>query len=290
MVSGRRLYIGRVPPQASRRDLEEYFGTHGRLVDVRVMSGFAFLEYDQLRDAEQAVQDFDKKEFMGERLLVEFAKPPRSMVDDRFGGPRYGGPPPPRYGGGYGGGGYDMPPRNPPARAGSGYRLVVSGLRDGTSWQDLKDFARQVGSCSFSDVDRRDPSIGFIEFASRADADEAIRTLSGTELNGGVVTVAEDPDAPPPRSSRYDERPSDRGYSSRDARGDRDDGYARRSTRELYDERDRRAGSSRRSPTPERKRSPSPRRSRSPERERERERERSRTRSPARERSPKYRD
>ncbi|BGP19557.1 hypothetical protein JCM10213_000157 [Rhodosporidiobolus nylandii] len=278
-MSGRRLYIGRVPQQATNRDFQDFFGSHGKLVETRIMAGFAFIEYDQLRDAEQAVQDLNNKDFLGERILVEFAKPPRAMMDDRYGAPRgYGGPPPPR---GYGGG-YDSygPPRNPPARPGNGYRLQIAGLREGTSWQDLKDFGRSIGNVSFADVDRRDPNIGFIEFTSRRDADEAIATLNGKEINGAPVTLTEDRDAPPPRSSRYDDRPSDRGYGSRDS-------Y---STRDRYDDRDR--GSSRRDDRDDRRRSPSPRRrSRSPERRRspspapaaregDKERERSRSRSP----------
>ncbi|GAA6044014.1 hypothetical protein JCM8097_004299, partial [Rhodosporidiobolus ruineniae] len=82
-MSGRRLYIGRVPQQATNRDFQDTFGTVGKLVEVRIMAGFAFIEFDQLRDAEQAVQEFNNKDFLGERILVEFAKPPRSMMDDR---------------------------------------------------------------------------------------------------------------------------------------------------------------------------------------------------------------
>ncbi|GAA5995298.1 RNA-binding protein [Rhodotorula paludigena] len=210
------------------------------------MAGFAFLEYDNLRDAEQAVNDLNNKDFLGERIMVEFAKPPRSMMDDRFGGPPRGGYGGGGYGGGYGGGGgYGAPPPRgydrPPARGGSGYRLTISGLREGTSWQDLKDFGRQSGAVGFADVDRRDPTIGYIEYSSRYDAEDAVRKLDGTECNGAVVTVKDE-----------------NGASS--GGRDRDEGYSRQSTRDRYDERDRR-----RSPSP-RRRSPSPRRSRSPRR------------------------
>ncbi|GAA5939244.1 mRNA-binding protein NPL3 [Sporobolomyces koalae] len=268
-MSGRRLYVGRIPPDAVKRDLEEHFASLGRLVDIRLMNGFAFIEYDRLSDAEQAVQELGNKDFMGERLLVEFAKPPRERDDRR-------GPPPPRFGGdfdrGYDRGfdrGFDRPPPpRPVARGGTGYRLVVSNLREGTSWQDLKDFARQVGNCAFSDVDRRDPTVGYIEYALRGDADEAVRRLNESELNGVVVNVAEDASAGPPRasSSRYDDRASDRGYSRRDdypPRRDYDDrGSSRRTRSPSPVRRDDRDGSLPR-------RSPSPRRSRSPERERD---------------------
>ncbi|KPV71517.1 uncharacterized protein RHOBADRAFT_67060 [Rhodotorula graminis WP1] len=290
-MSGRRLYVGRIPQQASRADFEQHFGAVGRLVDIRIMAGFAFLEYESLRDAEQAVADFNNHDFCGERILVEFAKPPRSMMDDRFGGPPRGAP----YGGGYGGGypggpggygppggpggygaprGFDRPPRQ------SGYRLTISGLREGTTWQEIKDFGRLGGNVGFADVDRRDPTIGFIEYSSRYDAEEAIRKLDGTELNGAVVAVKDE---------------SGGASGGRDAAPRGDEGYSR-GGRDRYDERDSR----RRSPSP-RRRSPSPRRSRSPAPrrrspspapvERERERERSPVRDRSRSRSPRgYRD
>merc|ERR1719450_1065831 len=116
------------------------------------------------------------------------------MMDDRF-----GGPPPPRGGGGYGGGGYGGPPprgggydRPPPSRAGTGHRIQISGIKEGTSWQDLKDFARSAGHVTFADIDKRDPTLGFIEYGSARDAEDAVRKLDGTDLMGAVVTVTAD--------------------------------------------------------------------------------------------------
>ena len=48
-MSGRRLYIGRLSQDATRKDVEEYFGTHGAIVDIRIMAGFCFLEYEELK-------------------------------------------------------------------------------------------------------------------------------------------------------------------------------------------------------------------------------------------------
>lgn len=48
-MSGRRLYIGRLSQDATRKDVEALFGTHGSIVDVRLMAGFAFLEYEELK-------------------------------------------------------------------------------------------------------------------------------------------------------------------------------------------------------------------------------------------------
>lgn len=133
----------------------------------------------------------------------------------------------------------------------------------------------------------------FVEYNSRYDAEDAVRKLHDTELNGAKVSVVEDVRStflpsevalrtdPSPRQfdSRGGGRDSGRDRDSGRER-DRDDGY-RKSTRDLYDERDRR-GSSRRTPSPRRSRSPVRRRSPTPDR---RERDRSpmdRSRSPRR--------
>ncbi|SCV73656.1 BQ2448_6086 [Microbotryum intermedium] len=147
---------------------EGYFGPLGRIVDIRVMGGFAFLEYEDLKDAEAAVADLNGRDFMGDRISVEFAKPPRPR-EDRFGPPSRGpggygdrgG-----YGGGYGGdrgydrGGYDRPPpRGPPPPR--GFRLVVNGIPDGVSWQRRPGRERSFDIVEKGRFDRRgveDPS------------------------------------------------------------------------------------------------------------------------------------
>ena len=48
-MSGRRLYVGRLDADATRKDVEDYFSTHGPIVDVRLMAGFCFLEYQELK-------------------------------------------------------------------------------------------------------------------------------------------------------------------------------------------------------------------------------------------------
>ena len=66
--------------------------------------GFAFVEFDDHRDADDAVYDLNGKDLMGERVHVEFAREQRGPRGGggRFGGSRsYGGG---RYDGGGGGG------------------------------------------------------------------------------------------------------------------------------------------------------------------------------------------
>lgn len=72
-MSGRRLYIGRLSQDATRKDVEDYFGgSHGPIVDIRIMAGFCFLEYEELkvRPVHRAPSSFDASRGRGEHARV----------------------------------------------------------------------------------------------------------------------------------------------------------------------------------------------------------------------------
>ena len=77
-----------------------------------------------------------------------------------------------------------------------GRRLFVSNLDFATSWQDLKDHFRQVGSVARADVMKdengRSRGLGTVEMASPDDALSAISMLSNSELGGRQILVRED--------------------------------------------------------------------------------------------------
>ncbi|EKM82565.1 hypothetical protein AGABI1DRAFT_111169 [Agaricus bisporus var. burnettii JB137-S8] len=197
----RRLYLGRLPPDARSEDVQKFFDGFGRIIDCRVMTGFGFVEFESPKDAEEAVHTFNGKSFMGANIVVEFAKesrPRREPYENERGhGPRA---------------------RRPP-----GIRLVVTGVSRDTSWQDLKDFGRDAGSVSFADIDRESPGQGVLEYLNREDADRAVRELDGKELRGRPVRVALDDSGGGPDNYRRDDRRDDR---YRDDRY-RDDRYRR---------------------------------------------------------------
>ena len=62
-----RVYIGGLPERAGARDIEKLFEKYGRVRGINIKSGFAFIEYEDGRDADDAVYDLDGKNFMGER-------------------------------------------------------------------------------------------------------------------------------------------------------------------------------------------------------------------------------
>ena len=67
-----RVYIGGLPERAGARDIEKLFEKYGRVRGINVKSGFAFIEYEDGRDADDAVYDLDGKPFMGERRVHEY--------------------------------------------------------------------------------------------------------------------------------------------------------------------------------------------------------------------------
>ena len=106
-----RLFVGNLPYQATEDDLRTHFAQVGNPTQiVRPLDretgrarGFAFVEYAERKEAEEAIKKFDGQLFMGRPLAVSEAR----AREDR--GP--GGPPRPRGGfgaprpGGFSGGG-----------------------------------------------------------------------------------------------------------------------------------------------------------------------------------------
>mmetsp|Transcript_25802 Transcript_25802/g.45817 ORF Transcript_25802/g.45817 Transcript_25802/m.45817 type:complete len:164 (-) Transcript_25802:3-494(-) len=78
----RRLYIGNVYRRTRARDLEDAFYDFGRIRDLQMKDGFAFVEYEYEEDAEDALQDMHGYKLDGNRLTVEWAKSNRRR-DDR---------------------------------------------------------------------------------------------------------------------------------------------------------------------------------------------------------------
>ncbi|XP_052269118.1 serine-arginine protein 55-like isoform X2 [Dreissena polymorpha] len=213
MSSGTRVYVGRIPGDAREKDLERFFKGYGRLREVLMKNGYSFVEFDDPRDADDAVYELNGKELMGERLIIEHARASRGR---ERGGPRgggrygdrggYGGGGGGRYGdrggrdrygsgggggGGYGGGSAGGRRFGPPQR--TDYRLRVENLSSRASWQDLKDHMRNAGvEVSFADAHKQRTGEGVVEFTSESDMQRAIDKLDNTEINGKKIKLIEE--------------------------------------------------------------------------------------------------
>ncbi|XP_021637891.2 serine/arginine-rich splicing factor RS2Z33 isoform X2 [Hevea brasiliensis] len=69
-----RLYVGHLASRTRSRDLEYLFSKYGRVRDVDMKRDYAFVEFSDPRDADDARYHLDGKEFDGSRIIVEFAK------------------------------------------------------------------------------------------------------------------------------------------------------------------------------------------------------------------------
>lgn len=89
-----KVYIGDLGSGTAKHELEDHFSKFGPLKNVWVARnppGFAFVEYDDPRDAEDAVREMDGKRFNGRRIRCEMSHgkarrsrrppPPRQRYD-----------------------------------------------------------------------------------------------------------------------------------------------------------------------------------------------------------------
>ncbi|CAI0384878.1 unnamed protein product [Linum tenue] len=69
-----RLYVGHLAPRTRSRDLEYVFSKYGRVRDVDMKRDYAFVEFSDPRDADDARYHLDGRDVDGSRIIVEVAK------------------------------------------------------------------------------------------------------------------------------------------------------------------------------------------------------------------------
>jgi arginine/serine-rich splicing factor 4/5/6 len=268
---GTRVYVGRLSYDVRERDLEKFFKGYGRVREILLKNGFGFVEFDDYRDADDAVYELNGKDLLGERVVLEHARGPSRRAGNSFTRRRGGwmdkgmsrdqSRSDKRYG--------------PPTR--TDYRVIVENLSSRVSWQDLKDFMRAAGEVTYADAHKQHRNEGVVEFSTRSDMHNAIDKLNGTELSGRKIKIVED------RHRRRRSRTRSRSRSIRRSR-------SRSSSRSRSRSRSKSSSRSRsRSVTPPRVKSKSKSRdrklSKSLSRSRSKSREKSVSKSPSRSRS-----
>ncbi|KAK0411388.1 hypothetical protein QR680_005629 [Steinernema hermaphroditum] len=174
-MTNTRIYIGRLPQRASEQDVYRFFKGYGRIREVVIKNGFGFVEFSEVRDAEDAVFDLNGKELCGDRVVLEFSRRhprdrDRGRFDDRYSrrDSRYGPP-------------YQTP-----------YRLLVENLSTRCSWQDLKDFMRDAGEVTYADAHKIQRREGIICFATRNSMERAMDKFQGKDINGRRIKLVDD--------------------------------------------------------------------------------------------------
>ena len=99
----KRLFVGKLPYETTNNQLEELFGTVGKVESVHLITdkftgqgkGFGFVEMGSEEDAKKAIETLNGHNLGGRSIVVSEAKP---QEDRSRGGGGFGG-------GGFGGGG-----------------------------------------------------------------------------------------------------------------------------------------------------------------------------------------
>jgi len=291
-MSGTRVFIGRLAPRIRESDVERFFKGFGKLRDINLKNGYGFVEFDDGRDADDAVYELNNRELCGGRVTVEHARGrpragERDRYDDRRGGDRggYRGDRD-RYDdrGGRGGGAgrvnyYEsraISKYGPPTR--TKYRVIVENLSTRVSWQDLKDYLREAGEVTYADAHKHRKNEGVVDFATYDDMRRAIDKMDNTEINGRKIRLIEDGAT----KSQSRSRSRSRSRSPRRSRSRSDSRSRSRSPR--------RSRSRSRSNHDENGRSPARNDSRSRSRSRTPEDRNGRSRSRSRSPTPEHRD
>jgi arginine/serine-rich splicing factor 7 len=76
-----RIYVGGLSPKTSPRTLKILFARYGHLQEVDLKSAYAFIEFEDYRDAEDALRDMNRRTVDGEVISVEYASRRRDRGD-----------------------------------------------------------------------------------------------------------------------------------------------------------------------------------------------------------------
>merc|ERR1711937_483277 len=215
---GFSVWMGGLPERVRSREIEDFFKGYGRILDVAIKSKYAFIEFEDERDADDAIRDLDDRRLNGSRVRLEKSKGCKDKYVDfqRTGRVRYRSfsrevsPGRRRYRsqsrGGYRSRSrgyrresprdkrrtfYDKPAyRKYGAPEKTQWTVEVDNLSSRCSWQDLKDFMRKAGEVTYGDAHGDcGKNRGLVCFVTKSDMERAVDEPDGREINGKEVKL-----------------------------------------------------------------------------------------------------
>jgi RNA recognition motif-containing protein len=187
-----KVYVGNLPSDIKRRDLEDIFYKYGKVVEVdlheRRESPFAFIEFEDPKDAEDAVRYRDGYSFDGYKIRVEF---PRSSSRGGRGGGR----------GGYHSGGGNSGDGGGMVKKTRDDAVFVTGIPLETTFENVRDVFGSIGDIKenpntghfmikmYEDKQKKFKGECMITYTSTEGADSAVKFLNDHEVNGSKVKV-----------------------------------------------------------------------------------------------------
>lgn len=164
------VFVSAIHPKIKERDLFEFFASHGRVEDVRIIrdsrtkksKGLAYVEFHALEDVQRAVA-------MNGQLLGGY--PVQIQLQQA--------PP---------------PSATPTSASSDSMRLYVGSLQYQITEEDLRPFFAAFGDLDSIEI-HKDPAtgtskgFGFVQYRRSADAKVALQALNGVEVGGRPVKV-----------------------------------------------------------------------------------------------------
>ncbi|SCU91942.1 LAFA_0F06854g1_1 [Lachancea sp. 'fantastica'] len=183
-LSTTRLFVRPFPFDVQDSELNEIFAPFGPMKEVKILNGFAFVEFEEADSASRAIEEVNGKTFANQPLEVVFSKiqPPR----------------------------YRMVLRNLPEG------VAWQELKDLARENGLET--------TFSSVNTREfDGTGALEFPSEEILADALEKLNNIEFRGSVISAEKDDNPPPIRRFRGGDRGGFRGgrggFGGRGGRG-----------------------------------------------------------------------
>ncbi|KAK3726506.1 hypothetical protein QZH41_014248, partial [Actinostola sp. cb2023] len=71
---GTQLFVGRLSKETKQRDLENVFYLYGKLSRCDIKYAYGFVEYEDARDAEEAMNRENNRRLFGSKIVVEYVR------------------------------------------------------------------------------------------------------------------------------------------------------------------------------------------------------------------------
>jgi len=181
---GRRVYVGNLAWSVSWQDLKDFFKKQcgeEEVLRADVMTGpdgrskgCGVVEFATAEGAQKAILTLNDTELHGRQIFVrEDREGPRSEGQGHHAGSHFSS-----------------------GETSQSRRVYVGNLSWDVAWQDLKDYMRQAGEVLHAEViteaNGRSKGCGIVEYSTEEEAQEAINTLTDTDLKGRMIFVRED--------------------------------------------------------------------------------------------------
>lgn len=68
-----QIFVAKLSSSIREKDMDYEFRRFGPIKNIQLKRGYAFIEYEDYRDAEEAIHDMDGRRFEGQRIVVQKA-------------------------------------------------------------------------------------------------------------------------------------------------------------------------------------------------------------------------